>query len=238
MRGGFQVINGFYTAKSGVKVFQTSLDITANNIANVNTEGYKAQSASFTDLMYTSAQGADFLVGNGARLASTTLRAEQGGLEQDGEGNVAIEGEGFFAIENAQGDTVYTRSGCFALSAEGNKISLVTTDGGYVLDSNGRHITVASDDLRAAVHQAGLYTFPNPDALAALGDSRYAETNASGKAVKDNASQIKESTLEMSNVDLASEMTRMMLAQRGVQFNLRMLQTADELEQVVNNLRT
>ncbi len=232
------MINGFYAAKSGVKVFQTSLDITANNIANANTEGYKAQTASFTDLMYTSAQGADFLVGNGARLAATDLQTEQGGLSPDGESSVAIEGEGFFAIENAQGDTVYTRAGGFALSAEGNGIYLVTPDGGYVLDANGRRITVAGGDIRAAIHQAGLYTFPNPGALEALGDSRYAQTNASGQAVQDNASQIRESTFELSNVDLVSEMTRMMLAQRGVQFNLRMLQTADELEQVVNNLRT
>jgi flagellar basal-body rod protein FlgG len=232
------MINGFYAAKSGVKVFQTSLDITANNIANANTEGYKAQTASFSDLMYTNAQGSDILTGNGARLAATALSAEQGGLSPDGESSAAIEGEGFFAIENAQGDTVYTRSGGFSLSSEGNGTYLVTPDGGYVLDSNGRHITVENGDMLTAVRQAGLYTFPNPDALTALGGSRYAETNASGQAVRDNASQIKESAFELSNVDLVSEMTRMMLAQKGVQFNARMLQTADELEQVVNNLRT
>jgi flagellar basal-body rod protein FlgG len=232
------MINGFYAAKSGAKAFQTGLDVTANNIANVNTQGYKAQTASFTDLMYTSAQGADYLVGNGARLAATALQAEQGGLSQDGESSVAIEGEGFFAIENAQGDTVYTRSGGFALSSEGNAIYLVMPDGGYVLDANSRRITVNDGDMRAALHQAGLFTFPNPDALAALGDSLYTETNASGQAVQDKASQLKESAYEMSNVDLVSEMTRMMLNQRGMQVNLRMLQTADELEQVVNNLRT
>lgn len=232
------MINGFYAAKSGVKAFQTGLDVNSNNIANANTQGYKAQSASFTDLMYTSAQGADYLVGNGARLAGTALSAEQGGLSPDGKNSVAIEGEGFFAIENAQGDTVYTRSGGFALSAGGNEVFLVMPDGEYVLDSNGRHITVKDGDIQAAIHQAGLYAFPNPDALAALGNSQYAETNASGQAAPDKASQIKESAFELSNVDLVSEMTRMMINQRGVQFNLRMLQTADELEQVVNNLRT
>jgi len=232
------VINGFYSAKSGVKVFQTSLDIAANNIANVNTQGYKAQTASFTDLMYTSAQGADFLVGNGSRLAATTLAAEQGGLGQDGERSVAIQGEGFFAIENAQGDTVYTRSGGFALSAQGDELYLVLPDGGYVLDQNGQHIKVDAGDMRAAAQKAALYTFPNPDALMAMGSSQYAATDASGAAVIDNASQLKESAYELSNVDLLSEMTHMMLAQRGIQFNMRMLQTADELEQEVNALRT
>ena len=232
------MINGFYAAKSGVKVFQTGLDVNANNIANANTLGYKAQTASFTDLMYTSAQGADFSVGNGARLAATALSTEQGGISPDGISSVSIEGEGFFAIENAQGDTVYTRSGGFALSSEGNGTYLVMPDGGYVLDSNGGHITVADGGVSAAIQKAGLFTFPNPDALEAIGNSRYAETNASGQAAADNVSQIKESAYELSNVDLASEMTRMMMNQRGVQFNLRMLQTADELEQVVNNLRT
>ncbi len=232
------MINGFYAAKSGVKTFQTSLDITANNIANANTQGYKAQTASFTDLMYTNAQGAEFLVGNGARLAATALQAEQGGLGPDGEGSAAIQGEGFFAIENAQGDTVYTRSGGFSLSSQGDELYLILPDGGYVLDENDQRITVDDGDMRAAIHQAALYAFPNPDALMALGGGRYAPTEASGEAALDDASRLVESAFELSNVDLVSEMTRMMLSQRGVQFNLRMMQTADELEQVVNNLRT
>lgn len=232
------MINGFYAAKSGVKAFQTSLDIAANNIANVNTQGYKAQSASFTDLMYTSAQGADFLVGNGSRLAATTLAAEQGGLSQDGERSVAIQGDGLFAIENAQGDTVYSRSGGFALSAQGDELYLVSPDGGYVLNQNGQHIKVDGGDMRAAAQQAALYTFPNPGELMAMGNSQYAATDSSGAAVIDNASQLKESAYELSNVDLLSEMTHMMLAQRGIQLNLRMLQTADEMEQAANALRT
>ncbi len=232
------MINGFYAAKSGVKAFQTSLDVTANNMANVNTQGYKAQSASFTDLVYTSAQGAEFTAGNGVRLSATSLQSEQGGLMQDGERSVAIQGEGFFAIENAQGDTVYTRSGGFALSIEGQESYLVSSDGGYVLDQNDQRITVDEGGMHAAIQQAALYSFSNPDALMALGNSQYAATEASGEPAYDNASQMVDSAYELSNVDMTQEMTRMMLAQRGVQFNLRMLQTADELEQVVNNLRT
>ncbi len=232
------MINGFYAAKAGAKVFQTSLDITANNIANANTQGYKAQTASFTDLVYTNAQGGEFLAGNGARLASTSVLSGQGGLGQDGERSAAIEGEGFFAVQNAQGDTVYTRSGSFSLSAEGEARYLVSADGGYVLNQNGQRIALEGEDIRTAIRQAALYSFPNPDALTALGNSRFAATEASGDAVIDNASQLVESAYELSNVDLVTEMTRMMLAQRGFQFNLRMLQTADELEQVVNSLRT
>ena len=162
----------------------------------------------------------------------------QGGLGQDGERSAAIEGEGFFAVQNAQGDTVYTRSGSFSLSAEGEARYLVSADGGYVLNQNGQRIALEGEDIRTAIRQAALYSFPNPDALTALGNSRFAATEASGDAVIDNASQLVESAYELSNVDLVTEMTRMMLAQRGFQFNLRMLQTADELEQVVNSLRT
>ncbi len=232
------MINGFYAAKSGVKAFQTGLDITANNIANVNTQGFKAQSASFTDLVYTNAQGSDFLTGNGTRLAATSLQAEQGGLMQVGDGSAAIQGDGFFAVENDQGDTVYTRVGTFSLSVEGNQSFLVLPDGGYVLDRNDRRIAVDGGDVTAAIRQAALYAFPNPGELQALGGGYFAATDASGEAEPDDESQLVESAYELSNVDLSAEMTRMMLHQRGLQFNLRMLQTADELEQVVNNLRT
>lgn len=231
------MINGFYAAKSGAKAFQTSLDITANNIANVNTQGYKAQSASFTDVLYTNAQGSEYLTGNGTRLAATSIDTEQGGLMQIGDGSVAIEGKGFFAVEDEGGDTVYTRSGSFSLSVEGNQTYLVLPDGGYLLNRYGQRIAVNDGDMMAAIRQAALYTFPNPGELEALGNGCYAATEASGDPALDNASQLKESAYELSNVDLAEEMTRMMLAQRGLQMNLRMLQTADELEQDANNLR-
>ncbi len=232
------MINGFYAAKSGAKSYQARLDVTANNIANVNTQGYKAQQISFTDLIYTNAQGADFLVGNGTRVAATTVNAEQGGLGQDGLRSVAIKGEGFFALVNGQNDPVYTRTGDFALSVENNAIYLTTSDGSYVLDQNEQHIQVTDGDIGAAVNRAALYTFPNPEELQALGDNHYAATNASGAAAVDEESQIVGSAYELSNVDLTSEITHMMLAQRGMQLSMRMIQTADELEQTVNNLRT
>ena len=232
------MINGFYAAKAGAKSFQSSLDVTANNIANVNTQGYKAQEISFTDLIYTDAQGADFMVGNGSRVAGTTVNAEQGGLGQDGQRSVAIKGEGFFALDNGQNDPVYTRTGDFALSAEGNAMYLTTSDGSYVLDQNGQHIQVTDGDIGTAVSRAALYSFPNPEELEALGDNHYAATNASGAAAADTQSQIVGNAYELSNVDLTREVTHMMLAQRGMQLSLRMIQTADELEQIVNNLRT
>jgi flagellar basal-body rod protein FlgG len=236
------LINGFYAAKSGAKAFQTSLDITANNIANANTQGYKAQSASFTDLVYTNSQGLDVLTGNGVRVAGTSIVTEQAGMQQGGGGfDVAVNGEGFIAVQNGQGQQVYTRAGNFNLSVEGNQLFLTMPGGEYALDQNCQRIQVQSanpEDVRAAFDRVALYTFPNPSALTPLGDGLYAQNAASGQAAADAASSLTESASEVSNVDLTAEITRMMIAQRGMQMNLRMLQTADELEQNVNTLRT
>jgi flagellar basal body rod protein FlgG len=232
------LINGFYAAKSGAKAFQTSLDITANNIANVNTQGFRAQTSSFTDLIYTNAQGANFDVGNGTRVSATPLSESQGGPSPDGEKSFAIKGEGFFAVKNAQGITAYTRSGDFSVSVEGNASYLVLPGGAYALDKNGQKIAVRSGDTGAAVRQAAIYAFPNPEALNALGNGEYGASAASGAAALDTKSELVESAYELSNVDLTTELTHMMLAQRGIQMNLRMIQTADELENEANNLRT
>lgn len=236
------MINGFYAAKSGAKAFQTSLDITANNIANANTQGYRAQSASFTDLVYTNSQGTDILTGNGARIAATSVITNQAGVQlNDGGYDAAINGEGFISVLDGQGDRVYTRAGSFNLSAEGNQLFLTLAGGQYVLNQNGQRIQVQSgdpEDVRQAFDQVALYAFPNPSALEPLGDGLYGQTAPSGQAAIDPGSSLTQSASEVSNVDLTSEITRMMIAQRGMQMNLRMIQTADELEQDVNNLRT
>lgn len=236
------MINGFYAAKAGAKAFQTSLDITANNIANANTQGYKAQSASFTDLVYTNSQGMDILTGNGARIVATSLLTQQAGVQlNDGGYDVAVNGEGFIAVQDAQGQQVYTRAGNFNLSAEGNQLFLTLAGGEYALNQNGQRIQVQSgdpQDVRQAIAQVALYAFPNPSALEPLGGGMYGETLASGQAAIDAGSSLIESASEVSNVDLTSEITRMMIAQRGLQMNLKMIQTADELEQDVNSLRT
>lgn len=231
------MINGFYAAKSGVRVFQTSLDITANNIANVNTQGYKAQTASFTDLMYTNAQGQNVLTGSGSRVTATSVDMAQGGSQPDQERCASIQGEGFFAVRDDAGNLAYTREGNFSVSVTGNQAYLTLPGGRFALDQGGNRIQVTNGDVNTAMYQAALYSFANPSALAALGDGRFAPTGASGAAALDNQSSLIVDASEQSNVDLSEEMTRLMIAQRGMQFNLRMLQTADEVEQMVNNLR-
>ncbi len=232
------MITGFYAAKSGMKNFQASLDVTANNIANVNTDGYLAKTINFTDLLYTSAQGGDVMVGNGSKAQSTSAILSPGPMRQGETMNAMIVGDGYISVENEDGSVSYSRSGSFSLSTRGDHNFLTLTSGEYVLDQQGYRIATAPEDFREALDLVGLFSFTNPGALEAQGNGKFRANEASGQPSVDGSSRFIQGVVELSNVDLVIETTRMMLAQRGFQMNSRMLQTADELEQTVNTLRT
>lgn len=235
------MINGFYAAKSGLRSFQFSLDVTANNIANVDTEGYQARTTNFADLVYTATQGTDIAAGNGSRVLSTSRVVEQGAFQEGGALSALVMGEGYYAVMNPNGDDEqnisYMRSGSFTLTEENGALYLTAPGGYYVLDQGGDRIEVVDGDVAAAFEQVQLYAFQNSGALTALGDSRFAPSESSGEPVEDENSTLVQGLLERSNVDLAGEVSRMMLAQRGFQANARMLQTIDEIEQTANTLR-
>ena len=232
------MINGFYAAKSGAISYQTSLDVTANNIANVNTQGYKAQNVTFSELMSTSANGSEILVGNGTRIATITRDTSQGAYSDAGSGlSAMISGNGYYAVQNSDESISYSRSCSFALSNEDNSNYLVTASGGYVLDENMNKIEVSGDNTANSIAKAAIYTFDNTEALVSQGGGKYAVSQNSGEAVRDESAKITITAQELSNVDLIAEMTKMMTAQRGFQFSVKMVQTADEIEQTVNNLR-
>lgn len=235
------MINGFHAAKSGMRSFQSSLDVVANNIANANTDGFQARSIHFADLVYTRSQGSDVVVGNGARPVSTSFLSESGALRVGDLLDAFVAGEGYYAVQNpregAEDARLYTRNSTFSLAGEGDAVYLSTPDGGYVLDANGQRIQVQGDDLDAAFAQVALYAFPNPNGLTARGDGLFAADEASGEPVIDDASQILTGMSESAGVNLAAEMSTMMIAQRGFQLSARMIQTIDEIEQTVNGLR-
>lgn len=231
------MINGFYAAKSGAIGFQKSLDVTANNIANVNTQGFKARSAVFSELIATSANGSDIMIGNGSRISSVTRDTSQGPLAHTGdEFDVMISGNGYFAVQGMDENIYYTRSGSFSASSEGNLKYLVTTNGDYVLDEDLNRIEVRGEAI-SSLGRAGVFRFDNPEGLTSEGNGKYAANEYSGEAIIDQASKKTIRAQELSNVDLVTEMTNMITAQRGFQLNIRMAQTADEIEQIVNNLR-
>ncbi len=244
----------FHTAVSGMSAFQTQIDTLANNMANVNTVGYKSLRVSFSDLLYTKMDinnQTDELVGHGVKAASTDLIFNQSSFNMTGFAlDFAIDGNGFFAIENSKGETLYTRNGAFDISVEGKNGYLVTANGEYVLDNKGRQIKLDEADnaigfdLSNLAQKIGLFSFDNPYGLVPATGGFY-QTTTSGEAkeieygasAKDQSAKILQFALENSKVDLAQAMTDVMLTQKAYQINAKMVQTADNIEEVLNNLR-
>lgn len=255
----------FYNGISGMVAYQEQLNVVGHNIANVNNVGYKPSRSSFTDLIYTQMNThveGENLVGHGVRHQDTDLIIRQSGL--DNTENMLdfaiIEEYSFFAIQNPDGTTEYTKDGTFALSREGNAVFLVASDGSYVMDKSGAKIQVPylrdradltaeektaladSDELdyERLPEMLGVYKFKNPYGLEPYAGNRFRVTDKSGPAEEvegETRDLIKQGFLEFSAVDLGNEMVKMIEAQRAFQLNSRVVRTADIMEEAVNNLR-
>ncbi len=237
---------GFNSAASGVYSYQDALDITANNLANVNTTGFKASRASFADLIYTEKLTNDEVeYGHGNRVAKTDMMFEQSQLRNTGkETDFAALDEGFFAIETEDG-VRYTKDGEFYLSREGEHFyQLCDAAGGYVLDYDGNRITVPFkgedsteiDDV-ALCNLVGIYSFENPYGLDQVGNNYFEANLSSGEAISNPDAQKKQFYTEASSTNIATEMVKMIEFQRAFQLNINMVKTNNELEGIVNNLR-
>jgi flagellar basal-body rod protein FlgG len=246
---------------------QTQLEVTANNIANVSTPGYKKSRVEFQDLMVqtlrapgaatgagtTSPSGLE--VGLGARVAATQRMHSEGDLRQTGNPlDLAIEGQGFFAVTLPSGDTAYTRSGALKLDAEGR---LVNSDGfpiagDIAVPPDAQSITVAADGTvsaqlpgQAAAASLGrieLVSFANPGGLSAMGRNLFRETSASGTPVTGKPGEagrgtLSQGTLELSNVKVVEEMMDLISGQRAYEISAKVIKAADEMLQQTANLR-
>lgn len=243
----------FYNAVSGMLGYQKGMDVTSNNIANVNTAGFKKQSAVFTDLLYSNLDvhnNQDMVMGHGSRMQSLDLIYKQGALEYTERPlDFAINGEGLFALRASNGETHYTRNGAFQISVEGSKSFLVSAGGEYVLDSKKKPIQLPFDqtsgnfDLTGLKDQLGVFLFENPYGLTPAGGTAYQASATSGKvrALADlnttTACEVVGGALERSNIDLADEMVNVIHHQRAFQLNARVVKVSDEIEELVNNLR-
>ncbi len=247
------------TAATGLSAQQQKIDIIANNIANVNTAAYKSTDARFQDTLYTAMENPDpdaaatnLQRGTGALLSSASVNFTQGSVVSTGETlDLMIEGDAFFKLERPDGSYAYTKDGSFGLSIEEDGTYLVNADGYYVLDENDERMQVSQDAGSFNVHrdgniimgdteaQLGIYTFDNTEGLLAAGGNLYTESASSGAAAAANPDdyRVEQGVLEGSNVDLASELTHLMEAQRVFSLASRALQTADEMEGLANNLR-
>lgn len=261
------MIRALYTASTGMIGMQTQIDTTSNNIANVNTIGYKKQRAEFADLFYQSMQYAGTAtsettiaptgieVGLGVRPTSIAKHFTQGSPKETGNNlDILITGKGFFQIELPDGNIAYTRSGSFKLDNEGN----IVNSEGYKLVPN---ITIPEDTTKINIGTDGTIsvvqanaaelnilgqiettTFINPAGLHSLGDNLYINTNASGDPINgtpgnEGFGMLRQGFIEMSNVKLVEEMTDLITGQRAYEANSKTIQTADSMLQTVNNLK-
>ncbi len=253
-------------AATGMMAQQTRTEIISNNLANVNTPGFKRSRAHFEDLLYQTVQGQQVLgdpdaqttpaiqVGRGTRLSGVQRLHQQGPLEQTNRNlDIAVEGEGFFQLQMPNGDTTYTRDGSFQISDQG----LLVTSGGQALQPP---IRVPSDSAELTISNTGIVTvrrgqdiqpteigrielarFANPSGLLALGQNLYAPTSASGQPVvgfpaDEGMGRLQQGSLEGSNVEIVQEMVEMISAMRAYEINSKAIKTADEMGQIANNI--
>lgn len=243
----------FYTGASGLIAYQKYMDVIGNNLTNVLTPGYKPNEVSFQNLLSTEMYvntDTNPLSGSGVKTVNTGINANQSSLQPSSyDLDFAIMGDGFFATQ-LNGTTAYTRDGSFTISLENGTPYLVTQEGRYVLDAQGQKITIPSatgDDAKNGVQydyeavrqKLGIYHFNHPGALQPISGNNYGETELSGKATvsANETSSVVRMALENSGANMMDEMVDMISAQRAYQISARVLQTADENEQTINNLR-
>mgnify|MGYP001627036821 FL=1 len=261
------MIRSIFIAATGMEAQKINIDVIANNLANVNTIGYKKSRADFQEMIYQnvrtpgalSAEGAQIpsgiQIGLGVRPVAVQKIFHQGDFVHTGNNlDLVIEGDGFFQIMTPDGTIAYTRAGAFKLDSEGR---IVNSDG-YALEpaitipANTMHITIGSDG-RVSVLQPGsaipteigqieIARFINPGGLKAIGKNLYIPTASSGEPVTGNPSSdglgsIAQGFIEMSNVNVVEEMVNMIISQRAYEIASKAVQASDEMLQNVNNLR-
>jgi flagellar basal-body rod protein FlgG len=255
------MISSLWISKTGLDAQQTQIDVIANNLANVGTNGFKRSRAVFEDLLYQTlrqpgAQSSQqtqipsgLQIGTGVRSISTERIQTQGNLQQTGNDlDVAIQGAGFFQIQMPDGSTAYTRDGSFHLDAQGQ----LTTSSGYRLQpsvtipANAQTVTIGKDGTvtikqagQAATTQVGtlqLAHFVNPSGLQSFGENLYLETASSGTPSANTPGTngigtLSQGYVETSNVNVVEELVNMIQTQRAYEINSKAIQTSDQMLQ-------
>lgn len=252
------MIRALYSSATGMKAQELLLDVTANNLANVNTNGFKRSHVDFADLLYANLRAAGddssgspspigLQIGNGSRAVGTTKLFTPGTMQQTSSmTDIAIEGEGFFKVTLPGGDTAYSRDGAFHPNVEGK---LVNGDG-YILDGD---ITMPQDVdaggldigttgtvtalVNGQIQTVGnieLFRFQNPAGLSSEGGNLFAISPASGPEISGTPGSngfgiLRQGFLEQSNVEVVTELVSLISAQRAYEVNARAIRAADEM---------
>jgi flagellar basal-body rod protein FlgG len=258
------MIDSLHIAATGMDAQQRTIDVIANNLANLNTAGFKKSRVHFEDLMYGAMARTNGLLGESASKTSMGRGTAIAGILKDfsvgaikttnNPFDFAIRGRGFFEVVLPDGSLGYTRTGSFHVDADR---ALVTADGHplspliqvpidseqILVEPDGTTFAkVAGDDELMEIGRIELGQFVNPGGLEPIGDNLYLPTHQSGDALyttpgKDGVGMVAQGFLEASNVELVEELTQLMLAQRAYEVNSRVIQAADELLSIANNLR-
>ncbi len=261
------MMQSLYTASTGMLGMQMQIDTTANNIANVNTIGFKKSRAEFADLMYRVQEYAGTAtsdvtknptgieVGLGVRPTAVNKIFSEGSLKQtDNQLDVAITGRGFFKMELPDGTEVYSRNGAFKVDSEG---TIVNSDGytvipAIVIPEDSTNLSIGTDGIVTVIQagqteatQVGQFettNFINPAGLHSMGDNLYIETDSSGQPVPgtpgvDGLGILRQGFVELSNVELVVELTDLITGQRAYDSNSKVITTSDEMLQTTNNLK-
>ena len=235
------MIQGFYSAAVGARQQMERMGVQGNNIANVNTYGFKAEKSAFEAALYGFRDGANetrLPMGTGALVASIATDFSASSMEQTNRKlDYAIVGDGWFALyDPAADETSYTRDGSFTLSAflqNGQEVFYLSDgEGRQVLDRQGNPIQATNADSDLPI---GVYSIQYQDGMLHLDAGRFAVSEKNGD-VQPIEPNLRQGYLESSNTDLATEISRVIEAQRAYSYALRMVATADEVETTVNGL--
>ena len=261
------MIRALWSAASGMLAQELNVDTISNNLANVNTAGFKRNRVDFQDLIYQSFRSAGstaaagtqiptgIQVGHGSRPVATQKIFSQGDFQQtEAPLDMVIEGKGFFGILLPDGTTAYTRAGAFKQDGQGR---VVTSDGfllqpGIAIPTTSTDISISSDgnvevtlpntNVPQQIGTIQLAKFANPAGLENIGRNLLVETAASGPAIMGNPGAngfgtLSQGFLEMSNVKLVEEMVNLIVAQRAYEISSKSIQAADEMLGIANNIK-
>ncbi len=261
------MIRSLFIAATGMEAQKLNIDVIANNLANVNTTGFKKSRADFQEMIYqgikaagaASAEGTQvpsgIQIGLGVKPASVQKIFQQGDFISTGNSlDLVIEGDGFFQILKPDGEIAYSRAGAFKLDSEGR---IVNSDGysiepSITIPPNTLNITISSDGT-VSVLQSGSATpveigqielaqFINPGGLKAIGKNLFVLTGSSGEPTTTNPGTeglgtIAQGFIELSNVNVVEEMINMIVSQRAYEINSKVVQASDEMLQIANKIK-
>jgi len=254
-----------WVSKTGLSAQDTNMSTISNNLANVNTTGFKRDRAVFQDLLYQvnrqpgglNTQNTELpsglQLGTGVRVVGTAKQFTQGNLQITEQPlDMAVNGRGFLQVQMPDGQTAYTRDGQFQLNSDGD----VVNPSGYALEPNinipenatnvtiGRDgtVTAVTDDQAAPINlgQITLVDFINPQGLQAIGNNLFKETNASGDPTEGEAGlaglgTLEQGSIESSNVEVVEELVNMITTQRAYEMNSKVVSTVDQMLQFITN---